>query len=179
MYISENSGYIIILTLVFGLFCVVGCTNKSGSIPTNVSQIHVPTFQNSSSEPTLEEILTDDVIQEFLADGRVSLVSRAEAEAILLGTIKQYKHIPLMYNDQDIVQQYKVRIEISLALKDAKTGTILWRQPEIRRETRYSDVQPPVETELNAQERVSEQLARDVLTSTVEGWPYFDLDEPQ
>jgi len=155
---------------------LASCAGQGRSIPVNVNNLYVSTFQNQSSESSLERILTDDVIQEFLADGRVEVVSRSEADAILVGTVTRYKNIPLVYNDQDIVQQYKVRMEISISLIDTVSRETLWTQPNIFRETTYSETQPPVETELDAQERVSEQLARDVVTSTVDGWPYLDDD---
>lgn len=161
----------IILIVLAGF--LVGCAGKSRSIPTNVNNLYIRNFNNNTSEPGLEGILTEDVTQEFLSNGQVNLVDREDADAILLGTIKRYKHIPLIFNDQDIVQQYKVRIEISLALKDAQSGDVLWTHSTIWRETTYSDIQVPIETELDAQERVSEQLARDVVSSTVEGWPYM------
>lgn len=162
------------LLLCFTLFVTVGCASQGRSIPVNVNNLYIQSFDNNTSETAIEDILTEDVTQEFLSNGQVSLVDKSEADAILIGTIKRYKNIPLIFNDQDIVQQYKLRIEISLALKDVETGDVLWTHPNIRRETTYSDVQPPFETELDAQRRVSEQLARDVVSSTVEGWPYMD-----
>lgn len=162
------------LVLALFLITAVGCAGPSRSIPANVNNLYLETFDNNSTEPALQDILTEDTTQEFLANGQVSLVDRDQADAILTGTIKRYKNIPLIYNDQDIVQQYKVRVEISISLRDADTGERLWTHSNIRRETTYSDVQPPIETELDAQEQVSEQLARDVVTSTVEGWPYMD-----
>lgn len=163
---------LLVIVLIFAFLS--GCAGQGRSIPVNVNNLYIQTFQNNSSESALESILTEDVIQEFLADGRLEVVQRSEADAILIGTITRYKHIPLIYNDQDIVQQYKVRMEISITLRDATTREVLWTHPDILRETTYSDIQPPIETELDAQERVSEQLARDAVTSTVEGWPYLD-----
>jgi hypothetical protein len=163
-----------VLLLVLMVGFTAGCSTRSRSVPVNVSDLYLKPFDNNTSEPGLGDILTEDATQEFLSSGQVNLVDRSKADAVLIGVIERYKHIPLIFNDQDIVQQYKVRIEISIALKDPETGEVLWTHPDVRRETTYSDVQPPIETELDAQRRVSDMLARDVVTSTVEGWPYMD-----
>ena len=153
---------------------LLSCAGQGRSIPVNVNNLFVSTFQNQSSESALERILTDDVIQEFSADGRVEIVSRSDADAILRGSIIRYRNIPVVYNDQDIVEQFKVRMGISVSLIDPRTQETLWTQSDLFRETTYSETQPPVETESDAQERVSEQLARNVVTRAIDGWPYVE-----
>lgn len=105
----------------------------------------------------------------------MDLVSKSKSDVVVEGTITNYQRIPLIYNEQDIVQQYKVRIEMDLELKDSESGEVLNQFDNIFRETTYSDVNPPVETELDAQERVLRKLARDIVTTIVEGWPYLEL----
>lgn len=163
------------------LVCLVavligGCgTRNSRSIPTNVNDVHVPPIENKTSETGLENLMTDQVTQQLLANGQVDLVSRKEANLIVNGVLTNYKRIPLAYNDQDIVQQYKVRLEMKLTMIDPESGRILRQFEGIFRETRYSDINPPIETELDAKERVVRKLARDVVTTVVEGWPYLNL----
>lgn len=100
-------------------------------------------------------------------------MSSNKADVLLTGAITRYQRIPLIYNEQDVVQQYKVRMDISLKLIDPDSKTVLREWDRIFRQTTYSDVIPPIETELEAQERVVRLLARDVVTATVEGWPYL------
>lgn len=155
---------------------VAGCAKtNSRSIPTNVNDVYLEPINNKTGEIRLSNILTDQAIQQLLADGRIDLVDKKKADVFVQGTVTNYKRIPLSYNEQDIVQQYKVRVEMSLTLKDAKTGEELNNFSDIFRETTYSDINPPIETELDAQERVLRKLARDIVTTVVEGWPYMDL----
>jgi hypothetical protein len=158
---------------------LAGCAGtQSRSIPPNVNDVYLSPIENQSSETGLENILSDMVTQQLLADGRVDLVERENAQVVLIGTITNYQRIPLIYNDQDIVQQYKVRVEMDITLKDPKTGEILNQFDNIFRETTYSDINPPIETEFSAQERVLRKLARDVVSVMVEGWPYLELGRP-
>ncbi|MFB6355904.1 MAG: LPS assembly lipoprotein LptE [bacterium] len=170
----KGLGAIFVVLVVGSMFLLSSCARKSQSIPVNISNLYVPPFKNETNESGLEDLLTDEAIQEFQADANLQLVTKKKADAMLIGRITRYKKIPLLYNDQDVVQQWKLRIEMSLALKDLETGKILWRKPDIFRETTYSDIIPPIETELDAKKRVIRQLARDAVSSTVEGWPYIE-----
>lgn len=164
------------LPLLLVLTMVAGCgVNHSRSIPPNVNNVYFAPVENNSSEPGLENILTDEATQQILADGRVELVDKDQADVVVKSTITQYRRIPLIYNDQDIVQQYKVRVEMRIRMLDADTGDELNRFDNVFRETTYSDVNPPAETEFDAQQRVLRKLARDVVTTVVEGWPYLEL----
>lgn len=162
--------------LLLVLAVTAGCAgNQTRSIPANVNSVYFAPVQNDSSEPGLENILTDEATQQILADGRVDLVDQKEADVTVKSTITNYKRIPLIYNDQDIVQQYKVRVEMKIRMLDAETGEVLNQFDNVFRETTYSDVNPPVETEFAAQQRVLRKLARDIVTTIVEGWPYLEL----
>lgn len=157
-------------------FFLFGCAvTNSRSIPTNVNDVYLAPVDNRSNEVGLANIITDQSTQQLLADGRVDLVEREKADVVVRSVVTSYQRIPLIYNDQDIVQQYKVRIEMAIRLEDAETGEVLNQFDDIFRETTYSDVNPPIETEQVAQERVVRKLARDIVTTVVEGWPYLEL----
>lgn len=167
---------VLILVGLLAFLFQSGCgTRNSSSIPANVNDVHLPPMENSTREPGLENLLTDQVTQQLLADGRVDLVGKSEAKVVVHGTITGYERIPLAYNDQDIVQQYKVRMEMRIELVDPGSGETLKQFSNIFRETRYSDINPPIETEFDAKQRVVRKLARDVVTTLVEGWPYLKL----
>lgn len=164
------------LLIVVFVLILSGCLGgNSRSIPPNVNDVYLAPIKNNSSETALENKLTDQAIQQLNADGRINFVSKEQSQVMVQATITQYQRIPLIYNDQDIVQQYKVRIEMNLRLLDSGTKEVLNEFDNIFRETTYSDVNPPAETELDAQERVLRKLARDIVTTTVEGWPYLEL----
>ncbi len=168
-----NHRNLIVCFLLLFIF-ISGCGYQpTTSIPPDMSKIAIKPFKNSSSEPNLENRLTEEVTQQMLAHGSLEVVGPDQADVILKGQIKSYRKIPTLYNEQDVPQQYKLRVEILLKLIDPRTNKMLRGFKNIFRETIYSDIIPPVETEYQAQRRVIDQLARDVVTSTVEGWPYM------
>ncbi|MFB6346129.1 MAG: LPS assembly lipoprotein LptE [bacterium] len=131
--------------LLFATMVLAGCgTGPSRSLPTNVNDVYLQPIVNKANETGLSTLLTDQVNQQLLADGSVDIVSKKEADVIIDTLITTYKRIPLAYNDQDIPQQYKVRMELNVTLTDPKTGETLREFNNIFRETRYSDINPPI-----------------------------------
>ncbi len=174
MSIKNKTAFISILLGLIIVFTAACRFTGEPRIPPGMSRITIPPFENRTNEPGIDGLLMDEVLDQFIAHSQLRLVDRTRANAILEGRIDSYGKFPLIFGDQDIVEQYRLRIEITLQLKDAQTEEILHRFDQIYRETTYSDVLRPRETEFEAQRRVLRQLARDILSSTVHGWPYIE-----
>lgn len=165
-----------VLVLLVGLWCVLpSCATRTQhrELPPGTADLYVPPFENTSNEIGLENLLTASTRQQFLADGQVNLVGqKKQADVVLHGSIDGYARRALIFNPQDVVQQYRVRMTVRLELRDPRTGDTLRSLTRVQRQTTYSDRVPPIETEEEAQQRVIEQVARDVVDRTLRGWPY-------
>lgn len=100
-------------------------------VPEGRKTIFIPVFFNSTTEPYVDVELTQAVIEEFMTDGRLEIVGPEEAELALHGKILKYEVIPLSYNPQSYVQQYRVHLVIEASLEDLKSRKILWREQGI------------------------------------------------
>jgi hypothetical protein len=60
-------------------------------LPNSINVIYVPIFKNLSYEPGLEEKLTRLTQEEFLVDGRLDVVARGNADAVLVGTLERFE----------------------------------------------------------------------------------------
>ncbi len=155
---------------------LAGCAGMPSSrLTDDVNNVYLAPVKNRSSEIGLANILSEDVTQQFLADGRLDLVDRRDALVIVQGAIVNYNRYPTIYNQQDVVQQFRVRVEMNIVLKDARTGETLNEFDNLYRQTTYSDVNPPLQSELGAKREVLRKLARDVVNTVVERWPYLKL----
>jgi len=166
----------LVFLLAGGVF-LVGCAARDSRvrIPPAARDLYVPPFRNRSNEIGLENLVTEAVLQQFLADGRLNIVEDPRrADVILRGVIRGYRRRPVIYDARDIVQQYRVGMTLRLWLLDPDDEESLREIPGLTRQTYYSDRVAPVETEEEAQQRVVEQLARDVVRKTLRGWPYVD-----
>jgi len=130
--LSKSLRLIIILALVlFASSCGYHLSGTGGLVPEGTKLIAVPVFINSTNEPYVDVEVTQAVVQEFLTDGRLKVVSPEEAELILRGKITRYEVIPLSYTATAYVQQYKVRLLVEASLEDLRTKKILWKEKGI------------------------------------------------
>ncbi len=164
----------VLLAVLLCVNLIISCQITGQHIIPDMNNVALIPFENNTAEPGLEGLLMNEVVDQFIADGRLRLVEADRSDVIVRGAIDTYKKIPLIFGEQDIVEQYRMRIELSVSLIDSQTEQPLRQFSKIFRETTYSSVIPPRETEFQAQRRVLRQLSRDVLTSTVDGWPYLD-----
>lgn len=109
----------------------------TGSIvPEGVKTLTVPVFFNITNEPYVDVEVTQAVVEEFMTDGRLRVVSLEEADLALRGRITKYEVIPLSYHkvqpaDQYFVQQYRVHIMVEAVLEDLRSKKILWQEKGI------------------------------------------------
>jgi len=73
---------------------LAGCASRippRRNLPEWVQKIYLPIFKNETSEPGLEEVGTRLAVEEFLADGRLEIVSKSEdADLIVDVTLVDY-----------------------------------------------------------------------------------------
>jgi len=112
--------YIIFLSFLFSTSCTF--YSMAGSIPTHIKSIHIPLFENQTSEFGLAEKITDGVIEQFNEAGILILVSEGSASSILNGTIKNISEGPYSYNKEEIIAEYRYKIDIEVEWFDVKNG---------------------------------------------------------
>lgn len=163
------------ILLGLGVLAVIGCTDVTmrPGLPDYMVNLAIPTFQNRTSQPNLATELTQQVVQDFLVDGRMTLVDPDKATAILQGTIVRYSLDPLLLDVHNTPQQYKMRIVLRLTLKDTKAGQNVWVEDDFQDSTTYyvannMGIQP--EDEATARKRLIEQISQRILRRVVEGY---------
>jgi outer membrane lipopolysaccharide assembly protein LptE/RlpB len=161
-----------ILSLVLSLVIFLsGCAYTLKTIlPEHIKKIAIPTFKNKTFHYGLEETLTDVAIREFIVDGRLRVGRKETADALLSGEITHYNREPLSYDNENIVEEYKIRILVDVAFRDLTTGEVLWKEKEMEGEATYSVRIEPIETEQEGLERAIEELARKIVSRAIEGW---------
>ena len=172
----------ILIVFIF-LSLLAGCGYAGKSIlPPTIKKVAVPTFANKTLKYGIETHLTQTLIREFLIDGRLTIVSPEKADAVLEGTIRKYFLEPLLYDANNVVIQYRLKIVVDIVFKDVKTNKIIWEQPEIGgipggSTTFYVSSsganganRVKIDTEQEALNRVYEKIARDTVNRVIYGW---------
>ncbi|MBI5183174.1 MAG: LptE family protein [Nitrospinae bacterium] len=164
------------ISLIFlPFFIIAGCgyhlVGWDSSLPTHIQSIAIPLFSNKSIEPGIEHELTARVREEFITDGRLKVVEEDRADTILSGEINRYSLIPLSFDSQDNVTEYRVEMEISVKLKDIK-DTLLINQMldskwdyEVKRELTSTE-----ERRISAIKYASRDFARRLVNIVIGGF---------
>ncbi len=110
------------LAAVFAMLvaCVLhaGCTTfpRTRTLPNSVKTIYIPMAVNRSAEPAIEERMTQFVQEEFLADGRLRLVQRKKADAIVEIEIRKFDAIGSDSGVTDFMTRRDVTVEAKVSI---------------------------------------------------------------
>src|SRR2546426_6873593 len=98
------------LVVLLPLFGAIACQRIQPvrTLPDWVRGIYIPMVQNKSTEPGVEEVVTRLAQEEFLADGRVRIVPKEQADLQLVATIKEWRVLVDSYNNDRIPRLEKV-----------------------------------------------------------------------
>ncbi len=158
-----SKGLVAVLFLLFFAGCGVYSFSPGGK--SSIKTIAVKQFENETIEYGLSSRMTDLVIDAFISDGNLKVVSQSEADALLIGTMTTYERKPYTYDESDVVSQYVVKIvfDITLQGNDEKE---LWRERFYSEGIFSADEQ----TEDDGQELAAEKLVIDIISKTTKSW---------
>jgi hypothetical protein len=157
------------LAVVF-LIVTFSCGYSAGSLlPGHIKKIYIPTFLNETTRYGIEQELTEQVIDAFTSDNRLSVVSEGEADAMLRGVIIMYEKGALTFDRAQTVDEFRIEITVSVEFEDLREGKVIWREDEFRAWQSYVAGETE-EGEEGALRSAMLTLANDILSRTVEGW---------
>jgi hypothetical protein len=121
-----SSIVLVLLSLLLLLSsCGYGFTSVGGVVPRDTKTIAILAFVNGTAEPFVDVEVTKAVVNEFLTDGRLKIVSAETADLILTGKVTKFETIPAAYTVDNYVQAYIVNIGLNLTVEDVKTHKII------------------------------------------------------
>jgi hypothetical protein len=172
--------------ILASLLPVSGCGyTTSSALPSNLRTIFIPAFKNnityttqraSGSEnyfPLMEVKVRNAIEERFLFDGKLRLAKTAEeADLVLKGELVGYQKDPLRFTaeDEDKVQEYRIRILVDLVLRDKDEEQPLWEEKGFAGEATYFITGANATSESSAIENATADLARRVVERTIENW---------
>ncbi len=108
--------------------CGYRFTSVGGIVPEDAKTIAIPAFINGTGEPYVDVEVTKAVVDEFLADGRLKVVSAETADLVLKGTVTKFEMTPSAYTTDNYIQSYTVSIGVNVTVEDVKTHKPIWRE---------------------------------------------------
>ncbi|MCD6413234.1 MAG: LptE family protein [Elusimicrobia bacterium] len=151
------------------LTTIAGCSFYAPQtvLPDRIRTVKVEAFSNKTVLYGLEDKLYQEISDKLLADGRL-IPTQKNPDAKITGVIEKYELIPLSYDANNVVEEYKLWIEANFKFIDLKTNTVLYEENDIPIDIRYY---PPgstrpgavIETEQEAQDRAIKELASEIV----------------
>jgi outer membrane lipopolysaccharide assembly protein LptE/RlpB len=153
------------LLLLAALLAGCGYT-VNGTLPSHIKTVAVPIFQNRTSEPAIEGLITRAVVEAFSTNGRLTVVSREQADAVLDGEITSYAVSSIAFNRDANVVQYRLLVTINLRMRDLRRNTVLFQENNIREQADFR-VQNAVSQTISREETALRAAAVDIGRSIV------------
>lgn len=188
--VKNFKGLLMLSTLCFLLSTLLlGCGYTTGSLlPASIKTIYIKTFTNriditaeldetsryKTYAPYLEVNISKKIIDRFIYDGNLRVVSQENADLMLTGELIDYNRQPLRYDVDDEVEEYRLSLVVRLLLQNLTKKEIMWEETSFIGDTTYfasattGSVAKSEETA--ALSDAIEDLARRVVERVVEMW---------
>ncbi len=144
--------------------CGVYTLNPRGA--SSYKTIAIEPLDNKTAEFGVTDQLTSIIIDAFIADGSMKVVSAANADVILTGTLLDYKRDFNVFNQSDQVQSYKVTLSFEIELKKGSDQSTIWKE-NITEQGLYA---ANTETEQDGQKKAGDLLVQAILNKTTKSW---------
>lgn len=162
---------IIFISLLF-YSCGYRFAEKGAHLPSSVTSISIPVFENKTMEPVIEEEITPAVIREFIKDRRLQVVDKSQADVVLYGSITAYSESPLSFDTNQNVLENRIAITVHFKLLQASSNNILMEK-DVTKTAEYrvnSDVMVTRAGRYSAIKELSTILAEEITDRMLGGW---------
>jgi hypothetical protein len=146
-------------------------------LPRNMKTIYVETVKNKldpesiyAYQPGLEMDITNAVIQRLQTDGTLKVVEQKKADTILKTDLLSLEQEGLRFTSLEGVSQYRLFMMVRLKLVDAKTGDLIWEEPNFSGSTEYYVTTATSIGEQKASVDAVRNLAYNIADRIVEDW---------
>ncbi len=120
------------LLLLLASLAFAGCgyhvVGRGTPFPGEVETVYIEMFANRTTEPFLEDILTNDIVEQFARRRGLRVVEQAErADALLQGSVIHFSSRPVGFDSEDRINEFSARIGVRAQLQKRESGRVLWQ----------------------------------------------------
>ncbi|HEX6588176.1 MAG TPA: LPS assembly lipoprotein LptE [Longimicrobiales bacterium] len=119
------------VSATLALLLLAGCNYglTGGGFPEHIRTIHIESFENETPQFELTQQIFTKLVDDLPSALGVRAGSRANADALLTGTITSYEEVAQNYSTSGggiQVLTHQVRVSASVRLVDVRENVILW-----------------------------------------------------
>lgn len=155
---------------------IAGCGYYSSTgavLPEHVNTIAIPVFEDQarSSLPNLTDELTELLIDRFVRQTRLSLVTDdLGADAVLSGAIDRYSNRPASVGGQERATLNRVDITVTVQFTDRLKGQDIVPRRSFSAFGEYDPVADGLDGETVAASEALKQIADDIFNAATSNW---------
>ena len=125
-----------IFVLVMLTVVVAGCgytlAGRGSFLPDYIETVGIPVFANQTPVFEVEQLLTQEVRQQFIGRGRYQVSSGdTGVDAVLDGAIRNIRITPASFTADQQATRYVFTLTASIIFRDVTTNEVLWENPEL------------------------------------------------
>ena len=152
-----------------------GCaTYQVGSmLPEDVNTVWVPTCQNQTQEPFLEQDVTSALMAAIQLDGSLKVADEENADTVLRVVIKAFRLEPVGYaaGSANTTEEYRMKLTASYVLQRTSDGTVVAENPSVSGWEDFEFTGDLTSSKAVALRPAAEDLGRRIVDAIVMYWP--------
>ena len=171
---------LVALSLIVSLVSIHCGYSTRSNLPAHLRTLYVQPFENKidlTTEtqrnvyfPLLEVKVRNAVVDRFQFDGNLKISKVEKADLVLKGALTHYQRDVLRYTENNDVLEYRVKIFVSLEMRDTANDQVLWQESDFEGEATYFVSGAEAKSEDSAIVAAADDLARRAVERTVEDW---------
>ncbi len=143
------------------------------SLPPHIKSLNIPMFTNRTTRFELDVKLTQRVIDEMVARGKVEITADSDAaDAVLLGEIIAFRATPIGFGEEATADRYSISIVAKVMLRDLVQKKVIYSNASFIYQGEYEVPEgtdfESVETE--ALDEIADKFARSLVVAILEGF---------
>lgn len=158
--------------------CGYSLAGRGSFLPEYIRTIGIPLFENLSSLPDVDRILTERVRNEFINRGRYQVVTdRTGVDAVLAGAVTSVSFAPAAFTAQQQASRYALVLTARIEFTDLRENRVLWQNPSLQFREEFDiassasgDVNQFFGQNADALQRVSTEFARTIVSAILEAF---------
>ena len=168
----KKTALLLLLAALVSASCGYLPVGTGSTLPPTIRRVQVPLFENRTTRFQLDLKLTQAVIDEFVARGKVEITTdAAKADGLLIGRILAFTATPVAFSNKT-ADRYEIQVVTEITLKEAKTDKVIYTNPSYAFKTDYQVPQGQdfESSQSKALDTLAQLFARSLIVAILEGF---------
>lgn len=140
-------------------------------LPPDIRTVYVPTVQNQTDEPFLEQDTTSAIISQIQMDGSLKVVPESQADAVLDVVLTRFWINAISYVYGSTAKEYRMNLKASIVLRRRSDNSVILESPAIEGWSDFEFTGDLTSSKAVALRPTAEDLGRRIINKVVMYWP--------